>query len=84
MNLDVTIERIENGYIVTGLKDSQDKHFYQSLEKFCADHITEEIREKDKQQLSQIITQLAKIRNRQLGIIDKEFNNAITRQTINH
>ena len=49
MNIDVTIERIDNGYIVTGNDSTKNKHYYDSLEKFAYSRILEDMREKDKE-----------------------------------
>jgi len=44
MNLDVTIERINNGYIIT---NNQTRTYCQNLEKFVEQYIMEELKERD-------------------------------------
>jgi len=47
MNIDVTIERIDNGYIVTGNDSTKNKNYFVSLEKFAESQIIEDLRELD-------------------------------------
>lgn len=49
MEIDVTIERIDNGWIVSGKGVTTGKHYYDSLEKFANLCIAEDLREIDKQ-----------------------------------
>jgi len=49
MEIDVTIERIDNGYIVTGNDSTKNKHYYETLEKFVETRILEDIRQKDRE-----------------------------------
>lgn len=49
MEIDVTIERIDNGWIISGKGVTSGKHYYDSLEKFAALQILENLREIDKQ-----------------------------------
>ena len=48
MNIDVTIERIENGFIITGNDSCQVPRYYPTLEKFVIGQIVEEMQEEDK------------------------------------
>jgi len=48
MEIDVSIERINNGYIVTGNDSTKNKHFYGTLEDFAKCEILETLREKDR------------------------------------
>lgn len=45
MEIYYNIERIENGYIVTGNDSSQSKRFYESIERFIESNIQEPVRE---------------------------------------
>ncbi|MDH3325882.1 MAG: hypothetical protein OEM38_04095 [Gammaproteobacteria bacterium] len=49
MELDVTIERIDNGYIVSGKGATSGKRYYKDLETFARLLILEDICEKDRQ-----------------------------------
>lgn len=46
MEIDVKIERIENGYIVTDIDSTGNKCFYASLEDFATCRVVENLREK--------------------------------------
>lgn len=48
MEIDVQIERINNGYIVTGNDSTQSRTYYPSLEKFAEARIVEQLREHDR------------------------------------
>ena len=50
MNIDVKIERIDNGYVVSGKDESGEayKRFYANLENFVASMILEDLRDIDK------------------------------------
>ena len=48
LNIDVTIERISNGYIVTGNDSSQEKRYYPTLVDFNQYLFEEYMRDKDK------------------------------------
>jgi len=48
MEIDVKIERIENGYIVTGNDSAETKMFYPSLATFAECQIIEYLRDRDK------------------------------------
>ena len=45
MEVDYTIERIENGYIATGNDSTKAKNYYSTIQAFIAARITEEIAE---------------------------------------
>lgn len=47
-NIDVTIERIENGFLVTGNDGSKSKRYFPSLEKFVESEMLEAAKEEDK------------------------------------
>lgn len=49
MELDYNIERIQNGYIVTGNDGTQTKRFFNSIDKLVQTHISEELRELEKE-----------------------------------
>lgn len=48
MEIDVQIERIDNGYIVTGNDSTKNRTYYPSLEKFAEAWIVENLRESDR------------------------------------
>ena len=48
MDIDIQIERIDNGFILTGKGVTAGKHYYKDLETFVMLSIVEEIREIDK------------------------------------
>lgn len=48
MEIDVTIERIDNGYILSGKGVTKGKHYFKDLETFGMVAIVEELRELDK------------------------------------
>ena len=48
MNIDVTIERIANGFIITGNDSTREPTYYPTLEKFVIGHIVEQMQEEDK------------------------------------
>jgi len=48
MEIDVQIERIDNGYIVTGNDSTKTRTFYPTLEKFAEAWIVEQLRERDR------------------------------------
>lgn len=48
MEIDVQIERIDNGYIVTGNDSTKNRIYYPSLEKFAEAWIVEKLREHDR------------------------------------
>ena len=47
MKIDVSIERISNGYIVTGNDSTREKRYYPNLEAFAEVWIIELLRESD-------------------------------------
>lgn len=47
MNIDVSIEVIDNGYIVTGNDSTNNKRYFSSLESFVKSEILENIKIKD-------------------------------------
>lgn len=49
MEIDVSIERIDNGYVVIGKDSSKSRIYYPSLEDFANSYILENLREIDKQ-----------------------------------
>lgn len=49
MEIDITIERIDNGYILSGKGVTAGKHYYKDLETFAMLNIVENLREIDKQ-----------------------------------
>ena len=49
MEIDVQIERIRNGYVITGNDSTKQRTFYPTLEAFASTWIVENLREKDKQ-----------------------------------
>ena len=48
MEINVKIERIDNGYIVTGLDSMETRTYYPSLENFAECWIIEQLKERDK------------------------------------
>lgn len=48
MEIDVQIERIDNGYIVTGNDSTKTRTYFPSLEKFAEARIIENLRDIDK------------------------------------
>jgi hypothetical protein len=48
MDIDVKIERIGNGYIVTDNDSMKNKHYYATLERFAVALIVEQLRECDR------------------------------------
>jgi hypothetical protein len=48
MNIDVEIERINNGYIVTGNDSTKARTYYPSLEKFAEEWIVDVLRVHDR------------------------------------
>ncbi len=48
MKINVKIERIENGYIVTNKGDKKSKRFYKTLEAFALGNIVEELMDRDR------------------------------------
>lgn len=48
MEIDIKIERIDNGYILSGKGVTTGKHYYKDLETFANVVIVEELREIDK------------------------------------
>ena len=49
MEIDVTIERISNGFIISQCDETQEKRYYESLEKFAIAEILEPLKEIDKE-----------------------------------
>lgn len=48
MEVDVQIERIDNGYIVTGNDSTKNRTYYQNLETFLEARVMEELRDRDR------------------------------------
>lgn len=48
MEIDITIERIDNGYILSGKGVTTGKHYFKDLETFANVVLVEELREIDK------------------------------------
>lgn len=48
MEIDVSIERIDNGYIVTDNSTDAGRSYYRSLEDFVNCRVIEDLKEKDK------------------------------------
>lgn len=48
MEIDVSIERIDNGYIITGNDSTKTRTYYPSLEKFAWSWIVEQLKERDR------------------------------------
>jgi len=49
MEIDVEIERIDNGYIITGNDSTRNRMFYPTLEDFANAWIIEELKERHKE-----------------------------------
>lgn len=62
MEIDVQIERIDNGYIVTGNDSTKNRTYYPSLEKFAESWVIEVLRERDRS-----------IREHELPDFEREF-----------
>lgn len=47
MEIDVQIERIDNGYIVTGNDSTRNRMYYPNIEAFVKDRVLEELKHRD-------------------------------------